>query len=94
MMSSFQLTLIAIMALFALGLLVPALAALIDLTAQGAFRRCEREARQAGVEEAFMARINSRAEIGQSLESVIRSWGAANINRFLSEAKSGAKLPW
>lgn len=58
---------------------------LLERRATRAFRHYLEAARAAGVEEAFMARFNSTANYGDSMDRVIRGWGAARIRRMYEE---------
>lgn len=81
-----KLVLLAVLALAGLALLQLAVAALRQGQARKAFHRYLEAARTAGVEEAFMARFNSAASYGDSLDKVIQHWGAARIRRMYEEA--------
>jgi hypothetical protein len=59
---------------------------LLERRATRAFRHYLEAARAAGVEEGFMARFNSTASYGDSMDRVIRGWGAARIRRMYEEA--------
>ena len=81
-----KLFLFTILALAVCALLRLAVAGLRQDHARKAFRRYADAARAAGVEEAFMARFNSTASHGDSLEKVIQGWGAAEIRRMYEDA--------
>ena len=49
------------------------------------FYRCSAAAQDAGVEEVFMAKFNSIAGYGDSLDSTILRWGARRIKRMYDE---------
>lgn len=81
-----KLFLVTVIALAGLALLQLAATALRQDRARKAFHRYLEAARVAGVEEAFMARFNSTASYGDSLDAVIQGWGAARIRRMYEEA--------
>ena len=84
-MNEVQVAVMAVMALGGLTIVRLALAVLVERRAVRTFWRSLETARAAGVEEAFMARFNSAARIGESLDEIIRSWGAARIRRMCAE---------
>ncbi len=81
-----KLFLTAVLALAGLALLQLAAAALREGRATRAFHRYLEAARAAGVEEDFMARFNSTASYGDSLDKIIQGWGAARIRRMYEES--------
>lgn len=81
-----KLVLLTVLALAGLALLQFAVAALRQDRARKAFHRCLEAARTAGVEDAFMARFNSVARYGDSLDKIIQGWGATRIRRMCEEA--------
>lgn len=81
-----KLFLITVLALAGLALLQFTVTALRHGHARKTFHRYLEAARAAGVEEAFMARFNSTASFGDSLDKMIQGWGAAKIRRMYEEA--------
>lgn len=78
--------LLVVAAVAGLALVRLFVALLVERRATQAFRHYLEAARAAGVEEAFMARFNSTASYGDSLDKMIQSWGAARIRRMYEEA--------
>lgn len=78
--------LIVVAAVAGLALVRLFISLLLERRATRAFRRYLEAARAAGVEEGFMARFNSTASYGDSLDKIIQGWGAARIRRLYEEA--------
>jgi hypothetical protein len=78
--------LVTVLALAGFALLQLTVTALRQGLARKAFHRYLKAARAAGAEEAFMARFNSTASYGDSLDKMIQGWGAAKIRRMYEEA--------
>lgn len=76
----------AVVALAGLALVRLAVAILVERRATRTFWRSLEDARNAGVEEAFMARFNSAASHGNSLDKIIQGWGATRIRHMYEEA--------
>jgi hypothetical protein len=79
---------VAAMVIVVSGFLVMGLLALalhFQARARRVFYRCSAAAQAAGVEEEFMAKFNSIASYGDSLDSIILRWGARRIKRMYDE---------